>query len=338
MLFFERIITSIDAHTAGMPIRIITSGFPPIYGKTMLDKKSYIEENYDYLRKMIMLEPRGHSGMYGCIITPPVTEDGDFGVLFTDNEGYSNMCGHGTIGVTKVMVETGMIATREGENMIKIDSPAGRIVSLVQIQDKKVKQVEFTNVPSFVFAEDVIINISGVGSIPVDISFGGGFYAFIDEEKLGIKIDSVNIKGLIEKGMEIKSKVNEQFDVFHPLEKGLRGVYGTIITAPLEICDNKIISKNVCIFAHGQVDRSPCGTGTCARIALLHKKGYMEKDMTLFNKSIIDTVFEGSIVDYAVIGDYKGVIPRIQGMAHIMGFNQIVLDSRDPLPEGFYLG
>lgn len=335
MIKFDRVITAIDAHTAGEPLRIITSGLPPIKGNTMLEKRQYMLDHYDNIRKMLMLEPRGHSGMYGCIITPPVTKDGDFGVLFTHNEGLSTMCGHGIIGVTKVVLETGMMDCEDGEKIVKIDAPAGRIVAHAIVKDKKVQSVNFENVPSFVFAENAKVNVDGIGEIVVDVVFGGAFYVFVEAKKLGLTVKPENIEMLIKKGMEIKYKIMDSMNIVHPLEKGLNGIYGTIITEPLEIEGNNIVSKNVCIFADGQVDRSPCGTGTAARIALLNRKGLMKKGMTLFNKSIIDTEFEGRILSLTHISDFDGVIPSIGGTAHIMGFNQLVLEPDDPLPEGF---
>lgn len=334
---FERIITCIDAHCAGEPVRVITSGFPPIPGKTILKKREYVLKHYDHLRKLIMLEPRGHSGMYGCILVPPVTSDGDFGVLFTHNEGLSTGCGHATIGVTKVVIETGMINSKEGENIVKIDTPAGRVTSYAQVEGGKVKRVKFQNVPSFVLYENIPIKIEGEKEIQVDIAFCGAFYAYVEAEKLGLEVDPKIIDRLVDLGMKIKYKVIDSMKVVHPLEKDLNSIYGTIFTGPLEEKENKIISKNVCIFADGQIDRSPTGTGTGGRIALLSHKGLLMKGMTLINKSIIDTAFEGIIVDYTKVGNISAVIPEVSGTAHITGFNQLVLEPDDSLREGFRL-
>jgi len=337
MMNFERIITCIDAHCAGEPVRVITSGFPPIQGKTMLEKRGYVLKHYDHLRKLMMLEPRGHSGMYGCILVPPITTDGDFGVLFTHNEGLSTMCGHATIGITKVVIETGIINSKDGENVVRIDSPAGRVTAYAQVESGKVKSVKFQNVPSFVLYEDIPIEIEGEKEIRVDIAFCGAFYAYVEAEKLGLKIDPKIIQRLVDLGMKIKYKVIKSMEVIHPLEKDLKSIYGTIFTGPLDKTGHKIISKNVCIFADGQIDRSPTGTGTGGRIALLNHKGILKKDMTLVNKSIIDTVFEGTIVDFTQVENIPAVIPEVSGTANITGFNQLVLELDDPLPEGFRL-
>ena len=335
MLQFKRVISTIDAHTEGEPLRIVTSGLPPIVGSTILEKRRYIKDNYDHLRKLLMLEPRGHSGMYGCIITPPTTDDGDFGVLFMHNEGYSTMCGHGIIGVTKVAVETGMIEANDGEKIVRIDSPAGRVTACAHIENQKVKKVSFENVPSFVYAEDVKIDVDGIGKVEVDIAFGGAFYVFVDASKLGLKVVPGQMQRLVDVGMEIKYKVMDAMEIVHPEERELQGIYGTIITEAVETIEEKLVSKNVTIFADAQIDRSPTGTGTSARVALLYRKGLLKPGMRLINKSIIDTVFEGWFEKTSMIGKINGVVPTVSGTAHIMGLNQLVLEEEDPLPEGF---
>lgn len=338
MLQFSRMISTVDAHTAGEPLRIITAGFPPIGGKTILEKRQFVKENYDDLRKFLMLEPRGHSGMYGCLVTPAATTDGDFGVLFMHNEGYSTMCGHGIIAITKVAVETGMIQVDADETRreVKIDSPAGRITAFADITAGKVSRVSFYNVPSFVYAENIEVSVEGIGPITVDIAFGGAFYVFVDAYKLGLRVIPEHTDALVKLGMELKYKIMKMMDVVHPLESELHGIYGTIITEAISDEGNGVLSsKNVTIFADAQIDRSPTGTGTAARVALLHKRGILQKGMVLTNSSIIDTVFEGSIQESAKVDHFDAVIPEVSGTAQIMGFNQFVLEPGDPLPSGF---
>ena len=334
---FSRIISTIDAHTGGEPLRIITSGYPPIPGKTILEKRRSLSEKYDHLRKFLMLEPRGHSGMYGCLVTPPTTEDGNFGVLFMHNEGYSTMCGHGIIAVTKVAIETGMVeANSEEIQTIRIDSPAGRVTSFAHMNGNRVDKVSFHNVPSFVYAENVRVPVDGIGDVLVDIAFGGAFYVFVDAKKLGVRIVPEESERLVKLGMEIKYKIMDQMTIVHPLEPELHGIYGTIITDEVtNISPGSLVSKNVTIFADAQIDRSPTGTGTSARVALLHKKGLLQKGMVLTNMSIVDTVFEGWITEFAKVASFDAVIPEVSGTAQIMGFNQWVLDPNDPLPDGF---
>lgn len=334
MMKFKHYINCIDAHTAGEPLRIITSGLPPIHGKTILEKRKYMLENYDHLRKLMMFEPRGHSGMYGCIIVPAVTEDGDFGVLFTHNEGLSSMCGHGIIGVTKVVLETGMIIAHEGVNVVQIDSPAGRVTAYADVKNGEVERVRFQNVPCFVYKENIRVNVDGIGDIIADVAYGGAFYVYLDVKKVGLTVTPENTEKLVKIGMEIKNKVMSVMDFNHPTS-GVNWLYGTIFFEEPVREDNKLITKNVCIFAEGQVDRSPTGTGTGGRIALHYHKGEMKKGDILVNNSIIDTPFEGKIVADIKEGTYDAVITEVSGTAQITGFNQLVLDPKDPLPEGF---
>lgn len=335
MMHFERMITCIDAHTGGEPLRIITSGLPPIYGKTILEKRKYMKEHHDDIRKMMMLEPRGHSGMYGYILVPPVTEDADLGVLFTHNEGLSTMCGHAVIAVTKVALEVGMIQAKEGENIVKIDAPPGRITAYADVENKKVKNVRFENVPSFVYKKDIVVNVDGIGDVVCDVVFCGAFYVYVDVDKVGLKVDPKDIDALVKVGMEMKYKVMDAMEIVHPLEPGLNGIYGTIFLEPLVKEGNKVITKNVCIFAEGQIDRSPTGSGTAGRLALHAYNGELKEGETLVNYSIIDTPMEGKILSRTEVDGYKAVVPEVSGTAHIMGFNQLVLDPEDPLPEGF---
>lgn len=331
---FKKYINCIDAHTAGEPLRIITSGFPSIPGKTMLKKRKYVENNFDDLRKLVILEPRGHNDMYGCIITPPATSDGDFGVLFIHNDGLSTMCGHGIIAVTKVVAKTGIVQLND-KKRIKIDTPAGRIIANINYEGDNIESISFLNVPSFVYKENVKLNLKKLGDISVDIVYGGAFYAFVESKFLDLKIRPENAAKLIKIGMTIKNKIMDEMIVKHPIKKDIGEIYGTIITDPLEIKNNEIISKNVCIFADGQVDRSPTGTGTSARVALLQQKGDLDIGETLINKSIIDTIFEGRIVKNIKIDKFNGVISEIKGNAYIIGFNTLVLENNDRLSSGF---
>lgn len=332
---FSHYITCIDAHTAGEPLRIVTSGFPKIFGKTILEKRDYVLKNLDHLRKMIMLEPRGHSGMYGCILVSPVTEDGDLGVLFTHNEGLSSMCGHGIIGVTKVAIETGMILSKEGENIVKIDTPAGRVTAFADVLNGKVERVRFRNVPCFVYKENISVIVDDIGEIKVDVVYGGAFYVYLDTEKVGLEMVPENTEAYVRIGMEIKHKVMSVMTFDHP-DSGVNWLYGTIFfTKPERESENLVKTMNICIFAEGQVDRSPTGTGTGGRIALHYSRGELQKSDILLNLSIIDTPFEGKVIEDTKVGNYNAVVTEVSGTAQIVGFNQLVLDPEDPLPEGF---
>ena len=335
MMKFKHSITTIDAHAAGEPLRIVTSGLPRLPGKTILEKSRYMRENLDHLRSFLMLEPRGHSGMYGCIITPPVTPDADFGVIFLHNEGYSTMCGHGIIAVTKVVLEAGMIEVREGENVIRIDSPAGRVTAMARVANGEVVDVGFDNVLSFVHARDVLVDVDELGEVGVDIAFGGAFYVYVDAFRLGVEIRPENMDRLVRLGRELKQKVMDRFEVTHPTDSGLGGIYGTIICDPVERDGQTLTSRNVCIFADAQIDRSPTGTGTSGRLALMYEEGLIEPGWEFINRSIIDTSFWGRVVEERSENGLAGVLTRVGGTAQIMGFNHLVLEPDDPLPAGF---
>ena len=328
-------ITSLDTHTEGEPLRIITSGLPEIEGDTILDRRRFMQENYDYLRTTLLFEPRGHADHYGCIITDPVTKEADFGVIFMHNEGYSTMCGHAVIAVTKAAVESGMVKASEPETEIKIDSPAGLITSYAKISEGKVESVRFLNVPSFVYLKDETAEVEGLGKVKFDVAFGGAFYTFVDADRLGIKMIPDNYRALIEKGMAIKHAVMSNYKIEHPTESDLNFLYGTIFTgAPLS---KNADSRNVCIFAEGEVDRSPTGTGVSARMALQYDRGEISKGEKYIVESILGTCFTGSIHDTVNFEGYDAVIPSVEGTAHITGKHEFLIDPDDPLKHGFFL-
>jgi trans-L-3-hydroxyproline dehydratase len=329
-------ISCIDAHTAGEPVRIVTSGFPAIHGATMLEKRAYVLENLDGCRRLVMREPRGHDAMYGAIITPPVTDDGDIGVLFIENGGMGTMCGHGTIGVSKAVFETGMMPAREGINTLRIDAPAGRVTSYVEVRGGRVVNVSFHNVPVFMYKSGVKIPVRGVGEVTADVCFGGAFYVFVDAESVSLDVCPENASRLCAVGMKIKDALERMKIISHPTE-AIDWIYGTVIITPPELRGDRIVTRNITVFGEAEIDRSPCGTGTSARMSQLWSKGIMKPGMTLENHSIIDTVFEGSIVEETKVADYPAIIPKISGMAYIMGINQLVLEPDDPMPEGFRL-
>ena len=328
-------IKTLDAHTAGEPLRIILEGYPKLPGKTILEKRRFARENYDHLRTSIMFEPRGHADMYGAIITPPVSPDADFGVLFIHNEGYSTMCGHAIIALTKVFVETGVIEMVSPVTTVKIDSPAGLITSYARLENNKVNSVYFHNVPSFVLMKDKIVNVDGLGKVKFDIAFGGAFYAFVDADELGIEITESNYRELITKGMNIKRAVMTNFEIKHPFEEDLNFLYGTIFYGKGK--SSGVDSRNVCIFAEGEVDRSPTGTGVSARIALHYDKGELDLGEPMVIESIIGTSFKGTVFQETTFGEHKAVIPEVEGTAYITGRSEFLINPDDPLVNGFIL-
>lgn len=328
-------ITTIDAHTAGEPLRIITGGYPDLTGNTILSRRKFAKEHVDHLRKVLMWEPRGHADMYGCIITPAVSPGADFGVLFLHNEGYSSMCGHGIIAVTAVAVETGLVQMNKPETVVRIDTPAGLITSRAKINNGKVKSVAFHNVPSFVLALDEIIDVPGLGEIQYDLAFGGAFYAFVQAKQVGLKCLPEEMPALIEKGKAIKRAIMKTRSVLHPFEKDLSFLYGTIFIAPP--IGKGADSRNVCIFAEGEVDRSPTGTGVSARMAIHYARKELAIGQPMVIESMIATRFTGRVIEAIQYGSYPAVIPEVEGTAHIIGRNEFVIDPDDPLKYGFIL-
>jgi proline racemase len=330
-------IRTIDAHTAGEPLRLIVDGFPSIEGQTMLEKREWVRENHDHLRTALMLEPRGHADMYGALFTEPERDSSDAGVLFMHNEGYSTMCGHGVIAVTTIALERGLIAPRRPGEIV-LDTPAGQVTARANIvgdgETRRVTSVSFRNVPSFVLHAGVPLRLDG-RALQTDVAFGGAFYAIVDAESVGIPIKPGRLDDLRRAGMAIKDAVEAAVRVEHPVLTDLRGLYGTILTGPPDSPDADL--RNVTIFADAEVDRSPCGTGTCAVMAVLSAMGILTPEQTFTHESILGTQFRGRICSELTIGDLPAIEPEIEGEAYITGENTFVLDERDPLRFGFRL-
>ena len=282
-----------------------------------------------------MWEPRGHADMYGAVITDPVTPDGDLGVLFLHNEGFSTMCGHGVIALTTVVLETGIVVKSEGDPEIRIDTPAGRVTSKARIENGRIASVTFRNVPSFAFLLDRQIEVPGLGTIRFDIAFGGAFYAFVGAADAGLTLDGNHFRELIDAGKRVKRAVAASVDVEHPDGTDLGFLYGTIFVG--EAGNPSRHSRNVCVFADGEVDRSPTGTGVSARAALLSARGELGHGETITVESILGTCFDVRVVGTTRAGSHAAVIPEVTGSAHITGESRWVFDPRDPLREGFIL-
>lgn len=337
-------ITTIDAHTGGEPFRVITGGYPELPGETILERRRYAREHLDHLRTMLMWEPRGHADMYGCIVTLPVTPGADIGVLFMHNEGYSTMCGHGIIAIAKVALETGLLPMQapgtagfggEGERVVRIDTPAGLVTAHARISGGEVTSVAFHNVPSFVLALDERVDVPGLGEVRYDIAFGGAFYAYVRAEDLGLTLAPDEFRAIIDKGMAVKRAVMASRPIPHPFEEDLSFLYGTIIVGPS--LGEGAGSRNVCVFAEGEVDRCPTGTGVSGRLALHHARGEIGVGEDMIVESIIGTRFRGRAVATTSFGPYPAVIPEIEGSAHITGRHEFLVDPADPLRDGFIL-
>lgn len=326
-----RRISTIDAHAAGEPLRIVTGGLDPIPGRTMLHKRRYAQEHLDDLRRAIVFEPRGHADMYGAILTEPVTADGDWGVLFLHNEGWSTMCGHGIIALTTALLETGHLSA----DTIRFDTPAGRVIAHAARDGARVSEVAFENVPSFVLAIDETIHVEGLGDVRYDLAFGGAFYAFVDGDALGVQLDASGFRECIDVGMRIKRAVMAAREIRHPLEPELSFLYGTILTGRAR--DAGAHSRNVCVFAEGEVDRSPTGTGVSARVAIEHARGRLGDGASFTVESIIGTRFRGRVLRAARSGPHDAVVPEVAGAAWLTGRHELWIAPDDPLALGFVL-
>ncbi|MFH1852791.1 MAG: proline racemase family protein [Candidatus Neomarinimicrobiota bacterium] len=330
-----RKITTLEVHTAGEPLRIFISGYPELPGNTILERRQAALEKFDFLRMIAMWEPRGHADMYGCVITPPVSPEADFGVVFMHNEGYSSMCGHGIIAVTTAVLETGILTASEPYTTVRIDTPAGLITARARVAEDRVKSVKFLNVPSFVYGLDQTIDVPGLGEIRYDLAFGGAYYAFVPASAVGLTCDPDEFSQLVDCGMRIKRAIMADRKIEHPFEPDLGFLYGTIFTAPAR--NDATDSRNVCIFADGEVDRSPTGTGVAGRLAILHTRDEVAIDQPFVVESILGTKFTGTIVKETTFGPHKAVLPTVEGQAFITGRNEMLIDPADPLKLGFIL-
>lgn len=331
-------IKTIDMHTGGEPLRVIQSGYPQLKGNSVLEYRRYCQQHLDHLRQVLMYEPRGHADMYGCLLTPPNDPSGDFGIVFMHNEGYSTMCGHAVIAISTLVAEQGWMKIREGLNTLRIDAPCGRIESHIRVEKGRVIDVNFHGVPSFVVALDQEIQVPGIGRVIYDLAYGGAFYAYVDlhKNKLELNLDGQSTDKLIDYGQRIKQAVSESgVDFYHPYEPDLSFLYGTIFIA--EPISETADSRNVCIFADGEVDRSPTGSGVSGRMAIHHARTEIEVGDIMTIESITGSIFSGSVVSTTDFGPFPAVIPEVSGTAHITGHHRFVIDPRDPFKNGFLL-
>ena len=320
-------ITCIDMHTGGEPLRVIIDGLSPIEGRNVLAKRRYFREHYDHLRTGLMWEPRGHADMYGAVITS--SADADFDVFFQHNEGYSTMCGHAIIALTKLAVETKLV----DKNEIVFNVPAGRILARASVMDGKVTEASFQNVPSFLYLRDRQVEVQGIGLVEFDVAYGGAFYAFVSAEAVGLTLEPANFNRIIEFGRLIKHAVMAQFPITHPFEPDLSFLYGTIFIGPPG--DPSHHSRNVCIFADGELDRSATGSGVSARAALHFAKGELGLNERIVIESILGSTMAVQALNVTKFGPYDAVIPEVSGTASIVGRNEFYFDPEDPFRVGF---
>ena len=314
-------------HTGGEPLRVIIDGLPPIEGQTVLEKRRYFRDHYDHLRTGLMWEPRGHADMYGAVLTS--SADADLDVFFLHNEGYSTMCGHAIIALTKLVVETKLVDKHE----ISFNVPAGRILARASVSDGKVKEASFRNVPSFLYLRDQRVDVEGIGLVEFDVAYGGAFYAFVKAQAVGLELTPEHVARIIDYGRRIKHVVMKQFEIEHPFEEDLSFLYGTIFTAPA--IDPSHHSRNACIFAEGELDRSATGSGVSARAALHFAKSELGLNERVTIESILGSTMSVEVVEATKFGPYDAVIPEVSGTASITGRNEFYFDPDDPFRNGF---
>ncbi len=335
-MHFNKMITVVDSHTEGMPTRIVTSGFGFIPGSTIREKQHYIQEHVDSLRGLLMCEPRGHQAMNGAILLPPCDPEADLGVVFIDVDGYLGMCGHGTIGTCTVAIETGLIPLVEPLTRIVLDTPAGRVTAEATVQNGRVKKVKLQNVPSFLSQRDLQIQVPELGTLSLDIAYGGNFYAILPVSAVDLTLNKHHAQSLIPVGMRIMQAIREQAQMHHPLFPAENTIKHVLFTGPADVAGAD--AKNAVVIAPGVLDRSPCGTGTSARMAQLFARKQLALQQDFVHESITDSLFTGRLIEQVrLTPEMMAVIPTIEGRAWITGFQNLVLDPEDPFPAGFIL-
>ncbi|WP_440066041.1 proline racemase family protein [Streptosporangium sp. OZ121] len=330
----KRVFHAVDSHTEGMPTRVITGGVGVIPGSTMAERREHFMAEMDHVRTLLMYEPRGHSAMSGAILQPPTRPDADYGVLFIEVSGCLPMCGHGTIGVATVLVETGMVEVAEPVTTIRLDTPAGLVVAEVRVEDGAAAEVTITNVPSFSAGLDRVVKVPGIGEVVYDLAYGGNHYAILPIESVGLPFERSHKQAILDAGLAIMGAINEQDEPVHPLDPGIRGCHHVQFTAPGSGARH---SRHAMAIHPGWFDRSPCGTGTSARMAQLHARGELPLDTAFVNESFIGTRFVGRLTEETEVGGLPAVVPAITGRAWVTGTAQYFLDPRDPFPGGFLL-
>jgi proline racemase len=330
----RNVFHAVDSHTEGMPTRVVTGGVGVIPGATMAERRQHFMADLDHLRTLLMYEPRGHSAMSGAILQPPTRPDADFGVLFIEVSGCLPMCGHGTMGVATVLVETGMVTVTEPVTQVRLDTPAGLVVADVEVSDGVARRVTLQNVPAYVHALDQTVTVPGVGDVGYDLAYGGNFYAIVPIEAVGLPFDRAEKQAILDTGLAIMAAINDTAQPRHPEDPEIHGCHHVYFAAPGS--DGKH-SRHAMAIHPGWFDRSPCGTGTCARMAQLHARGGLGLDEDFVNESFIGTRFIGRLVDETTVAGRPAVVPTVTGRAWLTGTAQYFLDPEDPFPQGFLL-
>lgn len=330
---FSKMVTTIDTHTGGNPTRTVTSGAPVLIGSTMTEKMVYMSVHHDAFRQALMFEPRGHEVMSGCILTEPCDPTADIGVVFIETGGYLPMCGHDTIGVCTALIEGGIFPVHK--DVLRLDTPAGLVEARLDIELGKVKRVTFTNIPSFLYKGDVLVHVDGLGELTLDIAYGGNFYGLVDARTLNLPLQPNMASEIIRIAILIREAVNEQHEIVHPEIPVIRGL--THIEFFSDPVSAEAHCRNTVVVPPGGIDRSPCGTGTSAKAAVLYAKGELAMNEEFVHESIVGSTFHAKVLKETAVGDMPAVVPQISGSAWVTGFHQFVFHEKDALNNGFFL-
>jgi proline racemase len=330
----KKVYAAVDSHTEGMPTRVITAGVGVLPGRTMADRRRYLMSERDDLRTLLMYEPRGHAAMSGAILQPPSRPDADAGVVFIEVSGCLPMCGHGTIGVATVLVETGMVEVKEPVTQIRLDTPAGLVEASVEVDDGRAAAVTIRNVPAYLHLRDAAVTVPGLGRLVLDLAWGGNFYAVLPASAVGLEVGPESHDDLVAAGLAVMAAVNEQLSFAHPEQPDIDHCHHVIFTAP---GDDQVSARGATAIHPGWIDRSPCGTGTSARMAQLHARGQLDLHEDFVHASIIGSVFTGRLVGTTTVGEFPAVVPTVRGRAWVTGMASYMLDPDDPFPAGFLI-
>jgi len=331
---YDKLFTTIDTHTGGNPTRSLISGMPKLLGNTMSEKMLYMKTHYDWIRKFLMNEPRGHGVMSGVIITEPCHPEADLGVIYIETGGYLPMCGHDTIGVCTALVESNLIPVMMPITNLILDTPAGLVEVVIRVEDGIAKEVTFQNVPSFLLKK-VTIEDCEYGAVEVEIAYGGNFYGIVDARKIGLELTVENATKIVNTGIRLRNMINEQEEVVHPEFPFIHGLtHMEFYTDPVNPRANL---KNTVVVPPGGIDRSPCGTGTSAKVATLYSKGELQLHEPFVYESIVGTLFTSKILQEVDVNGVKAIIPQVSGSAWVMGMHRFFYNEKDPLREGYLM-
>ncbi|RUT81102.1 MULTISPECIES: proline racemase family protein [unclassified Mesorhizobium] len=329
-------LTVVDMHTGGEPLRIVTGGYPSVPKGTILEKRAYVRDHLDHLRKILMFEPRGHYDMYGALLVEPDLPGADLAVLFMHNEGYSTMCGHAIVALGRYAVDEGLVAKQEPITTVNIEAPCGLVVASVEVRDGKAGAVAFESVPAFLFAGGQTIELAGHGTIGFDVAYGGAFYALADCHQFGLEFGKSRVRDFVDAATALTDRLKAEFPLSHPDHGDLAFLYGTILTDGRDAFSDGV-TKNICVFAEAEVDRSPTGSGVTARLAAMHAKGEIAIGQTRTFESIAGSRFSGAVVRTAKAGPHGAIIARVGGRAYYSGRTEFIVEADDELGRGFLL-